>query len=350
MMPAYSDDFIEVALAADHNYIVGLTVAAYSIASSCNPENSLRFHFLHSGFSEEEKANIRRLLTSAKTNCEVCYYDVSGIDLSELPIYASSRMTYARLLLPKLLLNLRYVIYADVDMLWLDDISDLWKLRDRVRLVSCVQEQSEKTKDIEEAWFAANGLDFDRERYFCAGVSFYNLTAIRSTDVFERVFDFGRRFHGFNCADQSMMYGAIGSEVEFLPDRWQSLPRNGVMVRPGEKIVLHYAGEVPWRCTHVTRMITDTQLLWFYACAIVFNESVWRSLRRFYSAPKIVFSRVVFCLMFKVRPIDILSRFLLRTMGVKRFDECLCDRRSYLNCLEKRSYRESIADSSSVAI
>ena len=350
MMPAYSDDFIEVALAADHNYIVGLTVAAYSIACSCNPANCLRFHFLFNGFTEEEKADIRRLLISAKNNCEVCYYDVSDVDLSELPIYASSRMTYARLLLPKLLSDLRYVIYADVDMLWLDDLSALWELRGHVELVSCVREQSEKTKDIEESWFVSNGKEFNRDNYFCAGVSFYNLAAIRSTNVFETVFDFGRRFRGFNCADQSMMYGAIGNRVGMLPDRWQSLPRNGIKVSPGEGVVLHYAGEVPWRCTHITRMITDTQLLWFHACAIAFGESVWRSLRRFYSARRIVLSRLVFLLMFRVWPIDILSRFLLRMIGVKSFDERLPGYRLYLGRLAKRSHTESIADSSSTAI
>ena len=326
-------DAIEVALAADHNYIVGLTVAAYSIACSCNQEKCLRFHFLYSGFAEEERADICRLLTSAKSNCEVCYYDVSGIDLSELPIYASSRMTYARLLLPKLLSEVEFVIYADVDMLWLDDIADLWDLREHVKLVSCVREQSEKTKDIEESWFVSKGMDFSRDKYFCAGVSFYNLAAIRATGVFEKVFDFGRRFHGFNCADQSMMFGAIGSQVELLPDRWQSLPRNGVKARPGEGIVLHYAGEVPWRVTHVTRMISDTQLLWFQACSIVFNESVWRSLRRFYSARKIVFSRLLFVSVFKIWPIDAVAQLLLRMIGVKRFKETLRCRKQYLRRL-----------------
>ena len=127
---------------------------------------------------EEEKANIRRLLTSAKTNCEVCYYDVSEIDLSGFPVYASSRMAYARLFLPKLLTNVKYVIYSDVDTLWLDDISDLWNLRDQVKMVCCVREQSEKTKDMEESWFVSNGMEFDRGKYFCTGVSFYNLSAM----------------------------------------------------------------------------------------------------------------------------------------------------------------------------
>ena len=329
--------YIEVALAADRNYIVGLTVAAYSIACSCSSESCLRFHVLYSGFANEDKEDIRRLLLSAKQNCDVCFYDVSDVDLSELPIYASSRMTYARLLLPKLLSKVEFVIYADVDMLWLDDISDLWDLREYVKLVSCVREQSEKTKDMEESWFVSNGMEFDRDKYFCAGVSFYNLTAIRATNVFEKVFDFGRRFHGFNCADQSMMFGAIGDQVGLLPDRWQTLPRNGVVSRPNDGLVLHYAGEVPWKCTHYSRLITDTQLLWFQACAIVFNESIWCSLRRFYTAPKIVIARLLFVLLFKIWPIDVVSQFLLRMIGVKCFKETLRSRKDYLyRLIEKR--------------
>lgn len=341
-----TDGIIEVALAADQNYIVGLTVAAYSIACCCDQECSLRFHILYMGFSDRDKTTIRNLLCSVNGNCEVCFYDISEIDLSEFPVYAASRMTYARLFLPKLLINVKYVIYTDVDTLWLDDISDLWNLRNHVKMVSCVREQSEKTKDMEESWFVSNGMEFDRDKYFCAGVSFYNLFAIRNSNAFDKVIEFGARHRGFNCADQSMLYGAIGGQVEFLPDRWQTLPRNGVTACPGEPVVLHYAGEVPWRCTHYTRMITDTQLLWFQACAIARDESLWCSLRRFYSAPKIIFSRVVFILLFKIWPVSVLSRGLLKMAGIKSFRETLYRRRHYLRPLiERKSYGIKAASS-----
>lgn len=344
------DDCVEVALAADRNYLVGMTVAAYSIACCCKLEVPLRFHVLFCGFSEADKDMLRRRLCAAKGNCEVLFHDVAGIDLSDFPLYASSRMTYARLLLPKLLPDVEHVIYADVDMLWLDDISDLWRLRSQVSLVSCVREQSEKTKDMEEAWFTSNGMEFDRKRYFCAGVSFYNLAAIRKTRAFDKVFEFGRRFKSFNCADRSMMFGAMGSQVKILPDRWQTLPRNGVTSRPGDPIVLHYAGEVPWKSTYCTRMITDTQLLWFNACALAFGESVWCSLRRFYSAPMIVASRTVFIVLFKVWPVSVCSRFLLRLAGIKCFRESLRGRRLFVRPLESRKSQMSRLDSSSAAI
>lgn len=196
-----SDDFVEVALAADRNYILGLIVTACSIAKSCSPDASVRFHILFSGFSEADKVDVRQKLISCKSNCEVLFYDVSKVDFSFLPLYASSRMTYARLILPRLLAKTEFVIYTDVDTLWLDDISLLWKLRYEIPLIACPREQSEKTIDMEEEWFTSRGLRFCRDTYFCAGISFYNLSAIREACVFERVFDIAKTYKTFNCAD-----------------------------------------------------------------------------------------------------------------------------------------------------
>ena len=323
-------DFVEVALAADKNYIIGLTVAACSIARSCSSGISLRFHILFSGFTEKDKANIQQKLLSSKSNCEVCFYDVSDIDFSFFPLYASSRMTYARLTLPQFLKKTDFVIYTDVDTLWLDDISELWQLKDEIPLIACPREQSQKTVEMEEEWFSSRNLKFDSANYFCAGISFYNLSAIRTTGVFDKVLEFGKRFENFNCADQSMLYGAIGDKVKLLPDRWQTFPRNGIPNSSGKNVVLHYAGEAPWKVTSCTHLITDTQLLWFDACSLIFNESLWRSLRRFYSPFTIIKARLLFVALFKIWPAPILGNILLKCAGIKNFRESIKSRKQYL--------------------
>jgi lipopolysaccharide biosynthesis glycosyltransferase len=325
-----SDDFVEVALAADKNYIIGLTVAACSIAKSCSPAANLRFHILYSDFTKKNKANIKQKLLSSKSNCEVCFYDVSDIDFSFFPLYASSRMAYARLALPHLLTKTEFVIYTDVDTLWLDDISELWQLKDEIPLISCPREQAQKTIDMEVKWFSARNLQFNRANYFCTGISFYNLSAIRETGVFDKVLEFGKRFENFNCADQSMLYGAIGDKVKLLPDRWQTFPRNGIPDSSGKNVVLHYAGEAPWKVTSCTHLITDTQLLWFDACSLVFNESLWRSLRRFYSPFTIIKARLLFVALFKIWPTAIFGKILLKCSGIKNFKESLKNRKRYL--------------------
>lgn len=332
-----SDDFVEVALAADKNYIIGLTVAAYSIAKYCAIDTKLRFHILYSDFSEEDKADIKDKLISAKNNCEVLFYDVSKVDFSFLPLYASSRMTYARLVLPQILTKTNFVIYTDVDTLWLDDISELWRLKDEIPLIACPREQADKTIDMEEKWFTSRNLNFNRDSYFCAGISFYNLSAIRESKVFEKVLEFGKKFTDFNCADQSMLYGAIGDKVKLLPDRWQTFPRNGIKKSNNLGVVLHYAGEAPWKVTHYTHLITDTQLLWFDICATIFNESLWQSLRRFYTPFAIIKSRLLFISFFKLWPVSTFSKLLLKYVGIKNFNESLTSRKKYLKTIANRS-------------
>ncbi len=146
---------------------------------------------------------------------------------------------------------------------------------------------------------------------------------IRQRDAFAPVLEFGRTHQGYNCADQSMMYGAIGNEVTLLPDKWQLFPRNGIKAKRGEPIVLHYAGEAPWKASRITKMLTDTQLLWFDMCAEVFGETKWRSLRKFYKVWEIVAYRAVFLAIFRIPPLHALFRVWLRRTGRGPFEESL---------------------------
>ena len=314
---------IEIALASDRNYFRGLAVTACSIAKHADKSAMLRFHVLHIGLTDADRRWLAERVRSFHAESEVVYHDVETVDMSDFPIYASSRMTYARLILPRILQDCEFVLYVDVDILWLDDINELWSLRNTVELFGCVREPSAGTVKMERKWFTENGFSFDEARYFCAGISLYNLEAIRRRDAFAAVLEFGRTHKGFNCADQSMMYGALGKEVTLLPDKWQTFPRNGVKAKRGEPVVLHYAGEAPWKASRITKMLTDTQLLWFDMCAEVFGETRWRSLRKFYKVWEIVVYRMVFLMIFRIPPLHALFRAWLRRTGRGPFEESL---------------------------
>lgn len=314
---------VEIALASDRNYFRGLAVTACSIAKHAEKTVKLRFHILHIGLTDEDRRWLAARIRSFHPASEVDYHDVETVDMSDFPIYASSRMTYARLMLPRLLLECEHVLYIDVDILWMDDVAELWNLRHSVGLSGCVREPSARTVAMERKWFLESGLPFDESRYFCAGISLYNLNEIRRRDAFAAVLEFGRTHKGFNCADQSMMYGALGKEVTLLPDKWQTFPRNGVKAKRGEPVVLHYAGEAPWKASRVTKMLTDTQLLWFDMCAEVFDETRWRSLRKFYKVWEIVVYRMVFLMIFRIPPLHALFRAWLRRTGRGPFEESL---------------------------
>lgn len=317
------DECVEIALASDRNYFRGMAVTACSIAKHADERSKIRFHLLHIGFTEDDKVWLTEKIKAFHRLSEIVYYDVSDVDMSDFPVYASSKMTYARLVLPRLLPGIRYVLYSDVDILWLDDICGLWALRESVGLFGCVREPSAATVAIEYKWFSAEDLPFDADRYFCAGISLYNLNEVRRRDAFSAVLEFGRTHKGYNCADQSMLYGALGDEVFLLPDKWQVFPRNGVPGKKGDPMVLHYAGEAPWKFSRLSRMLTDVQLLWFEMAAEVFGETKWRSLRRFYSAWEIVVYRMIFLLIFRLPPVHALFRAWLKKSGRGPFEEAL---------------------------
>ena len=323
MMSSREESFVEIALASDRNYFRGLAVTACSIAKSADRAATLRFHILHIGLTDEDRRWLAGRIRSFHADSEVVYHDVETVDMSEFPVYASSRMAYARLFLPRILTSASHVIYSDVDILWMDDICELWKGRSDVKLVGCVRELSSGTLKMERNWFESQGLPFDECGYFCTGISLYNLDEIRQHDAFAAVLEFGRTHKGFNCADQSMMYGAIGKEVTLLADKWQTFPRNGVKAKRGEPVVLHYAGEAPWKASRITKMLTDTQLLWFDVCAEVFGETRWQSLRKFYKVWEIVAYRAVFLAIFRIPPLHALFRAWLRRTGRGPFEEAL---------------------------
>ena len=318
-----TNDIVEIALASDRNYFRGLAVTACSIAKHADKAASIRFHILHIGLTVEDRCWLTDRIQAFHPANEVEYHDVETVDMSDFPVYASSRMAYARLFLPHILPSVSHIIYSDVDVLWKDDISELWNCRFDIKLVACVRELSRGTLKMEREWFESRGLPFDENRYFCTGIGLYNLNEIRRRDAFAAVLEFGRAHSGFNCADQSMMYATIGQEVTFLPDKWQTFPRNGIAARRDEPIVLHYAGEAPWKASRITKMLTDTQLLWFDMCAEVFGETKWQSLRKFYKVWEIVAYRVVFLMIFRIPPLHALFRTWLRRTGRGPFEEAL---------------------------
>ncbi len=322
------DDVVEIALAADRNYFCGMMVTACSIAKHAQQEARLRFNLLTLGFHDEDRQALDMAIKKCHPKSDVLFHDMAGVDLSDYPTYYSSQMAYARLLLPDILAPSRYVVYVDVDVLWMDDIVALWGLCGDVELVGCVKEHSAGTLEMERKWFSENGLPFDAENYFCTGISVYNLDAIRRENAFSAVFEFGRKYHGFHCADQSMMYGVLAKRVALLPDRWQVFPRLGVNKTTK---VLHYAGEAPWRCSKMTHMLTDTQLLWFEMCAECFGESRWQSLRRFYGAKEIIIGRSIFLMIFRLPPCRWLFKRWLKATGRGVFNESLP---RHLRCME----------------
>ena len=103
--------------------------------------------------------------------------------------YKGSVMTYARLYLAKLLPECDFVLYSDVDFLWLADVKKLWDMKDEKFFVQSTIDECASVKGWkpEDEWAERNGFVIDRKHYFCAGLCLFNLAKLRE-GMLDRLF------------------------------------------------------------------------------------------------------------------------------------------------------------------
>ena len=292
---ASRDDRVEVSFASDENFVCGLLVTAASMAKYMPPAVTLSINVLDGGIHEDTFQSFAAKVRQIHEKTEFRRLPINEEVFAAYPRWAGSRMTYARLLLADLLPDVDHVIYTDVDYIWLTDVTELWKLRDDGVIFQSSLDGVPDTERKERVWCENNALPFDANRYFCAGLSFYNLILFRKENIVKKVSDFLDIHTDVPFVDQTAMNVLLGERVHLLPQKWQRFSRDVTSDDIETGCAIHFAGEGPWRKLGFwTNAITDTMLIWHKFNARLHGISTWRSLRRWYGAGEIVWRRALF--------------------------------------------------------
>ena len=123
-----TDERIPVILSADDNYSCFVATTGISILHNTN--SFIDFYILSDGISDANKELIRKSYESVTP-----YFSLTFTECDSAKIFSSIKLqedyhvklnTCNRLLIPKLLPELKRAIYLDVDMIILGDIKQLW--------------------------------------------------------------------------------------------------------------------------------------------------------------------------------------------------------------------------------
>jgi lipopolysaccharide biosynthesis glycosyltransferase len=285
------DNRVEVAMSSDQNYVSGLIVTAASMATYADNNIVLSLNILDGGINDETFDAFAQLIQRIHPNVEFRRFPVSEMEFADLPAWSGSRMTYMRLVLARLLPDVEFVIYCDVDFLWLRDVAELWKCRDSQYVLQSVKDMDD-TVQKEECWFRKNGLPFNSEKYVCCGLSMYNLERIREMKVIPCILDFMRSHSGIQFPDQTAMNATQSQYIGLLPGHWQKYSLFLAEQDVVDGCVVHYAGDIPWKRTGITSPLSDAMVLWHAVHARVRGMSVWGSLAMFFSVRKIMMARL----------------------------------------------------------
>ena len=313
---------VEIAVASDNGAYCGLLIAACTAASCANKNAELVFHVLDGGIGDDDFAFFEQCLVKCNPNVRVDRIRVSQDTFSGCPSYHGSKMTYARLVLPRILPQTRRILYFDTDFYWRADVVQLWNDTRDVVSIAAALDQNPGAGEKERRWFERNGIPFPKERYFCAGLCIINLEQWRHDSVTERSLDFLRQHPTVGCADQTALNAILGDkDVQLFPVWWGRFARWMTPVDFTKPAGLHFSAEAPWVASRLTKMLTDAQLLWFKTDAELRGITVWKSLRRYYSPIEIIRCRILYILVMKIPPCRWLFHLFLSKTGRCFFDE-----------------------------
>lgn len=305
---------VEIALAADDGYFSGLFVTACSIAESACRNVPIIFNILDGGITSEHWALLERRVRELHADADFRRLPVDEQLFADYPAWNGNKMAYARLMLPTALPEVDWIVYCDVDFLWMRDIAELWAERDDSLAFIGVQDLHLPTRLSEKAWFEARGYPFDLDNYFCSGLCFMNLKAFREEGLVGRIKEVLDKHKDIQFPDQAALNIVTWGRRKLVDGRWQRFTERLTREDLEAGVVIHHAGDVPWKKRKGGRgieFISDARLLWHRANARYLGVTTWRSLRRVFSAMEIVRKRLMVYL-FRLPGTLQLTRWLLK--------------------------------------
>ena len=135
-----------------------------------------------------------------------------------------SKATWARLLVPNLLVGVDQCVYSDCDMLFIaNSIEMLEPLKDPNILIAGHHDVPATCRSDAD-WCRSKGLHVNENGYVCAGLLAMNLSAFRAEGIVEKCFDFADRYSDLPFMDQTILNQVCFGRRALFPDGWGAFP------------------------------------------------------------------------------------------------------------------------------
>jgi len=215
---------ISVVLACDDHYVVLLAALLKSVEMNHVSDEIIDMYIVDDHISKRSKKRLTDSLNLEKLNLIWLKMDEIIPEGVVLPLVNNSYPlnTYIRLLIPYFIpKEVKKIIFIDVDMIMLDDISNLWKIDTGDYVIGAVSDTiGPVAKTIGEGIenYEELGLDPD-QRYFNAGLQLINIDKWLEQDITQKTFD---------AINHNKKYAALGDQYGLniaLCGNWYEIDR-----------------------------------------------------------------------------------------------------------------------------
>lgn len=230
--------FMHIAFNVNDAYFRQAAVAIISVLEN-NKNKNFTFHIFTDAYEQESAGKLK--LIAEKYNIKLCIYaiDMNILAGFHIKVKRFSRVTYLRLIMPKILKDINYFLYMDADMVCL---GDLWQLND----IDFKGKAFAAVSDLPEAVeYRTKFLKLKNNKYFNDGMMFVNIHNWNRLQITEKAFTFKgadpKRFLG---QSQDILNLVMDGDIVFL-DKKFNVMQESTDVK--DCVIYHFFGRFkPW--------------------------------------------------------------------------------------------------------
>lgn len=202
--------FMHIAFNVNDAYFRQAAVAIISVLEN-NKNKNFTFYIFTDAYEQESAGKLKSI--AEKYNIKLCIYviDMNILAGFHIKVKRFSRVTYLRLIMPKILKDINYFLYMDADMVCL---GDLWQLND----IDFKGKAFAAVSDLPEAVeYRTKFLKLKNNKYFNDGMMFVNIHNWNRLQITEKAFTFKgadpKRFLG---QSQDILNLVMDGDIIFL--------------------------------------------------------------------------------------------------------------------------------------
>ena len=207
-----------------------------------NPDMDFVFHIFTDGYSSENETLIDKVANEFQCTCYLYELNMTPFEDFHIKVARFSRITYARLYMPKVLKGLTpRFIYVDADAMCVRSLRDLWNLDMQGKAMGAVSEKPEAVT------YRAGYLKLSNGKYFNDGIMLVDVDAWENQQITEQCFAYQcepkKRFLG---QSQDVLNLVFDGQNYFLPRQYNMY--GGGSQNQGDSVFIHWTGRrKPWQ-------------------------------------------------------------------------------------------------------
>lgn len=251
---------IPIVFSFDKNLVFPASVCICSLLMSSSPETVYDVFILYGGDVIPRLENEDRII-NAFPNVRIQYKSVGDSFSDAYQIRGITTPTYYRLLIPDIIYEYDKVIYADVDIIFRSDLSELYSSDLGNNLLGAVY-ALEKSLSDEGRRYTEQELSLTPGEYFQAGLLLMNLKIIREEGISKRFYDLVPNKYKFQdqdilnivCQDRILSlpwyynmgttsFIALEDDTYHLSSQYANASEDFAR----NKSNIHYNGQKPWK-------------------------------------------------------------------------------------------------------